>query len=159
MCCGFLCPCFYAKRKANAHSFAANDPNSMHSVPSFGANSPAEKAPSSPYRVPPSPYRFSHSPKLSRLGSVNLTLSQVTKATSNFSPSLRIGEGGFGTVFKVQLEDGQVVAIKRAKKVSIAFLCNFKHNGAIAEGNMLLKFWKTRNGGINVCSSTGFITV
>jgi serine/threonine protein kinase len=44
-------------------------------------------------------------------------MSELIKATSNFSPSLKIGQGGFGTVFKGKLRDGKIVAIKRAKKV------------------------------------------
>lgn len=43
-------------------------------------------------------------------------MSQIARATQNFSPSLKLGEGGFGTVYKAQLPDGQTVAIKRAKK-------------------------------------------
>lgn len=90
----------------------------VDSVTSFGVNSPAEKIQASPLRVPPSP-KFSISPKLTRLGSVHLNLNQVARATRNFSPSLQIGEGGFGTVYRAQLDDGQIVAIKRAKKVMI----------------------------------------
>ncbi|KAF2318107.1 hypothetical protein GH714_041453 [Hevea brasiliensis] len=116
MGCGLLCPCFYRKRKATTHSVLAKDLNSMDSVSSLDVNSGPEKVPPSPLRVPPSPSRFSMSPKLTRLGSIHLNLNQVTRATHNFSPSLRIGEGGFGTVYKAQLEDGQMVAIKRAKK-------------------------------------------
>ncbi|KAM0036987.1 putative protein kinase RLK-Pelle-RLCK-IV family [Helianthus debilis subsp. tardiflorus] len=56
-------------------------------------------------------------PKLYRIGSVHLTMNELERATQNFSPSLKIGEGGFGTVYKAQLPDGQLVAIKRAKKV------------------------------------------
>ncbi|KAL0333996.1 UNVERIFIED_CONTAM: Calmodulin-binding receptor-like cytoplasmic kinase [Sesamum angustifolium] len=74
------------------------------------------RVPPSPLRVPPSPSRFCMSPKLNRLGSIHLNMSQVARATNNFSPSLRIGEGGFGTVYKAELPDGQVVAIKRARK-------------------------------------------
>ncbi|XP_039058053.1 calmodulin-binding receptor-like cytoplasmic kinase 3 [Hibiscus syriacus] len=76
------------------------------------------RLPASPLRVPPSPSRFStsESPQLNRLGSVHLSMTQVTRATHNFSPALKIGEGGFGTVYKAQLDSGQVVAIKRAKK-------------------------------------------
>ncbi|KAH7296511.1 hypothetical protein KP509_26G026200 [Ceratopteris richardii] len=44
------------------------------------------------------------------------TLSEIMKATSNFSPSFKIGQGGFGTVYKGQLKDGTIVAVKRAKK-------------------------------------------
>ncbi|CAL5384303.1 unnamed protein product [Camellia sinensis] len=50
------------------------------------------------------------------LGSIYLNLSQVARATQNFSPSLKIGEGGFGTVYKALLAGGQVVAKKRATK-------------------------------------------
>ncbi|KAL9339662.1 hypothetical protein Peur_068677 [Populus x canadensis] len=116
MCCGFLCPCLYKKRKPATHTVLEKDPNSLDSVPSFNANPASEKVLSTPHRVPPSPSRFSPSPKLSRLGSVHLNLSQVARATRNFSPSLKIGEGGFGIVYKAQLDNGQLVAIKRAKK-------------------------------------------
>ncbi|KAL0696811.1 hypothetical protein Bca4012_063991 [Brassica carinata] len=37
-------------------------------------------------------------------------------ATKNFSPSFRIEQGGYGTVYKVKLRDGSTVAVKRAKK-------------------------------------------
>ncbi|XAR63038.1 Non-specific serine/threonine protein kinase [Bertholletia excelsa] len=50
-------------------------------------------------------------------GSVKFTISDIYKATRNFSPALKIGQGGFGTVYKGQLEDGTPVAIKRAKKL------------------------------------------
>ncbi|KAH9805334.1 calmodulin-binding receptor-like cytoplasmic kinase 3 [Citrus sinensis] len=96
MSCALLCPCFYKKRKATAHTVLARDPNSMDSASSLDVNSGSEKV-SGADKVPPSPMR-------------------VVKATRNFSPSLRIGEGGFGTVYKAQLEDGLLVAIKRAKK-------------------------------------------
>ncbi|XP_038711454.1 calmodulin-binding receptor-like cytoplasmic kinase 3 isoform X2 [Tripterygium wilfordii] len=120
VCCAFLCPCFYRKRKATAHAVLANDPSSTDSISPFEVNLAPEKIPEkipgSPLRVPPSPSRFSMSPKLSRLGSVHLNLSQVARATRNFSPSQRIGEGGFGTVYKARLDDGNIVAVKRAKK-------------------------------------------
>ena len=58
------------------------------------------------------------------MGPLNLTMSQIIAATDNFSDSNQIGEGGFGIVYKGTLEDGQVVAIKRAKKVLyLNFLC------------------------------------
>eukprot|EP00250_Pteridium_aquilinum_P017027 c23418_g1_i1 orf=410-1132(+) len=45
------------------------------------------------------------------------TISELIKATDNFSPSLNIGQGGFGTVYKGKL-NGSFVAIKRAKKIT-----------------------------------------
>lgn len=116
-CCVFLCACFQRRKRLTAHSVLAKDPISMDSISSCDVNPTTEKIPGSPYRVPipPSPSRFSLSPKITRLGSLHLTLNQVTKATNNFSPSSRIGEGGFGTVYKAHL-GGQMVAIKRARK-------------------------------------------
>ena len=45
------------------------------------------------------------------------TVEEIFKATRNFSPSSKIGQGGFGTVYRGRLSDGTFVAIKRAKKV------------------------------------------
>ncbi|KAL1366917.1 hypothetical protein AAHE18_02G012900 [Arachis hypogaea] len=52
-------------------------------------------------------------------GTVKFTMEEIQKATRNFSSSFKIGQGGFGTVYKAKLLDGTVVAVKRAKKVSL----------------------------------------
>ncbi|XP_068328996.1 calmodulin-binding receptor-like cytoplasmic kinase 2 [Pyrus communis] len=49
-------------------------------------------------------------------GILKFSMEEINKATKNFSPSLKIGQGGFGTVYKGRLGDGTLVAIKRAKK-------------------------------------------
>ncbi|KAL6331502.1 hypothetical protein AAG906_011442 [Vitis piasezkii] len=116
LCCSLLCPCFRAKRKETDHAVLSKEPISTDSISSFEVISAPEKVPASPLRVPPSPSRFSISPKPNKIESVHLNMNQIARATNNFSPSLKIGEGGFGTVYKAQLQDGQVVAIKRAKK-------------------------------------------
>lgn len=130
LCCSFLCPCFRARRKQTTHTVLSKDLNSMDSVSSLEMSIAPEKipgsplrvpgsplrVPASPLRVPPSPGRFTMSPKLDRIGSIHLNISQVVRATQNFSPSMMLGEGGFGTVYKAQLQGGQIVAIKRAKK-------------------------------------------
>ena len=50
-------------------------------------------------------------------GNMKFTMEEIFKATGNFSPVFKIGQGGFGTVYKGRLDDGTFVAIKRAKKV------------------------------------------
>jgi len=44
-------------------------------------------------------------------------MEEIIQATRNFSPSFKIGQGGFGAVYKTKLLDGTIVAVKRAKKV------------------------------------------
>ncbi|XVF19929.1 hypothetical protein REPUB_Repub11eG0153700 [Reevesia pubescens] len=46
----------------------------------------------------------------------DFSFEDICKATGNFSPGNKIGEGGFGTVYKGRLKDGSLVAVKRAKK-------------------------------------------
>ncbi|KAL2541160.1 Calmodulin-binding receptor-like cytoplasmic kinase 1 [Abeliophyllum distichum] len=46
---------------------------------------------------------------------LKLSFEGIYKATGKFSPANKIGEGGFGTVYKAQLENGLTVAVKRAK--------------------------------------------
>lgn len=48
---------------------------------------------------------------------VNFSIDEIYKATSNFAIENKIGEGGFGTVYKGKLKNGSIAAIKRAKKV------------------------------------------
>ena len=43
------------------------------------------------------------------------TMDEILKATNNFSPALKIGQGGFGAVYKGVLPDGTMVAVKRAR--------------------------------------------
>ncbi|GLU00735.1 hypothetical protein SLE2022_180810 [Rubroshorea leprosula] len=58
-------------------------------------------------------------------GTVKFTIEEIYKATRNFSPAFKVGQGGFGTVYKGTLNDGTLVAIKRAKKI----VHNNKHLG------------------------------
>ncbi|KAE8691352.1 Calmodulin-binding receptor-like cytoplasmic kinase 3 [Hibiscus syriacus] len=110
-CCVFICPCVYRKKRGTAPTVLKKDPNSSDSTSPFDMNVHAP-----PEKVPPSPSVFSISPNVNRTGTVHLTMEQLTRATHNFSPALQIDEGDFGTVYKAQLDSGQMVAIKRAKK-------------------------------------------
>ncbi|KAM0047916.1 putative protein kinase RLK-Pelle-DLSV family [Helianthus debilis subsp. tardiflorus] len=46
------------------------------------------------------------------------TLRQIKAATKNFDPSNKLGEGGFGAVYKGQLLDGTVIAVKQLSSKS-----------------------------------------
>ncbi|XP_027356118.1 G-type lectin S-receptor-like serine/threonine-protein kinase At4g27290 [Abrus precatorius] len=45
-------------------------------------------------------------------------LSRILKATNGFSTNKKLGEGGFGTVYRGILEDGQEIAVKRLSQSS-----------------------------------------
>ncbi|XP_015932145.1 calmodulin-binding receptor-like cytoplasmic kinase 2 isoform X1 [Arachis duranensis] len=57
----------------------------------------------------------------------NFTFEEIYKSTSRFSSENQIGEGGFGTVYKGKLNDGTLVAVKRAKKDGPKHLYEFKN--------------------------------
>ncbi|KAL9223959.1 hypothetical protein vseg_000040 [Gypsophila vaccaria] len=138
LCCMFVCPCFQPKKKDIHSADSQKDLTLMDSSSSFDTSLHPEKITASPWRhappspspsrfPPPSPNTSRHppssprhpmSPKLNRFGSVHLNFSQIAKATHNFSSAFKIGEGGFGTVYKAQLPGGQWIAVKRAKRES-----------------------------------------
>ncbi|CAL5405732.1 unnamed protein product [Camellia sinensis] len=51
----------------------------------------------------------------------------IMNATSNFSASNKLGEGGFGTVYKGTLEGGQQIAVKRLSRNSRQGIDEFKN--------------------------------
>ncbi|XP_050145484.1 G-type lectin S-receptor-like serine/threonine-protein kinase At4g27290 isoform X4 [Malus sylvestris] len=54
-------------------------------------------------------------------------LMTVVSATSNFSIENKLGEGGFGSVFKGTMKDGQEIAVKKLSKSSQQGLDEFKN--------------------------------
>ncbi|KAF8411270.1 hypothetical protein HHK36_003817 [Tetracentron sinense] len=54
-------------------------------------------------------------------------LSTVVAATDNFSSANKLGQGGFGPVYKGQLFDGQEIAVKRLSKTSGQGIEEFKN--------------------------------
>nr|GMC56667.1 G-type lectin S-receptor-like serine/threonine-protein kinase At4g27290 [Ipomoea batatas] len=53
--------------------------------------------------------------------------STITRATQNFSIKNKIGEGGYGPVYKGVLDDGREIAVKRLSKTSTQGLEEFKN--------------------------------
>uniref|UniRef100_A0A0E0ECG8 non-specific serine/threonine protein kinase n=1 Tax=Oryza meridionalis TaxID=40149 RepID=A0A0E0ECG8_9ORYZ len=51
---------------------------------------------------------------------------QIADATDNFSDACKLGQGGFGPVYKGQLPDGLEIAIKRLSSCSVQGLMEFK---------------------------------
>ncbi|XP_020683494.1 probable LRR receptor-like serine/threonine-protein kinase At1g53420 isoform X1 [Dendrobium catenatum] len=88
------------------------------------------------------------------LETVSFSLRQILTATSNFSSSNKIGEGGFGSVYKGRLPDGTVIAVKQLSANSsqgnhefineIGMISALQHPnlvklyGCCVEGNQLL---------------------
>ncbi|KAL8257671.1 hypothetical protein R6Q59_029712 [Mikania micrantha] len=66
----------------------------------------------------------------SHMGSVEVPLfglSKISRATNDFSDDNKLGEGGFGPVYKGVLEEGQEIAVKRLSKSSRQGLDEFKN--------------------------------
>ncbi|KAD4384905.1 hypothetical protein E3N88_25073 [Mikania micrantha] len=55
------------------------------------------------------------------------SLPTIAKSTSNFSVTNKLGQGGFGPVYKGILEDGREIAVKRLSKSSKQGLDEFKN--------------------------------
>ncbi|KAB2637489.1 hypothetical protein D8674_028023 [Pyrus ussuriensis x Pyrus communis] len=58
-------------------------------------------------------------------------LSTILAATDNFSPVNKLGQGGFGTVYKGQLPNDQIIAVKRLSKTSGQGVEEFKNEVAL----------------------------
>ncbi|KAG7964069.1 hypothetical protein I3843_09G150000 [Carya illinoinensis] len=58
-------------------------------------------------------------------------LSKIVSATDNFSLSNKLGEGGFGSVYKGCLYNGKEIAVKRLSKYSRQGVEEFKNEVAI----------------------------
>ncbi|XP_054813948.1 G-type lectin S-receptor-like serine/threonine-protein kinase At4g27290 isoform X2 [Prosopis cineraria] len=54
-------------------------------------------------------------------------LAVLANATNNFSSDKKLGQGGFGPVYKGTLIDGQEIAVKRLSKNSHQGVCEFKN--------------------------------
>ncbi|KAI3748627.1 hypothetical protein L6452_11857 [Arctium lappa] len=62
------------------------------------------------------------------------SLSMIAKSTNNFSLNNKLGEGGFGPVYKGVLEDGREIAVKRLSETSRQGIDEFKNEvGCVAK--------------------------
>lgn len=52
-------------------------------------------------------------------GVKSFTYAELAMATNNFNSSTQVGQGGYGKVYRGNLADGMVVAIKRAQEGSL----------------------------------------
>ncbi|XP_060669929.1 G-type lectin S-receptor-like serine/threonine-protein kinase At4g27290 [Ziziphus jujuba] len=71
--------------------------------------------------------------QLENLEGLVFDLVTIFEATSNFSTSNKLGEGGFGYVYKGTLEDGQEIAVKRLSRSSVQGLNEFKNEVGLIE--------------------------
>nr|KYP55933.1 Putative serine/threonine-protein kinase receptor [Cajanus cajan] len=75
------------------------------------------------------PYKIKHRHEVADLPTFNLSV--LSNATENFSTKNKLGEGGFGPVYKGILIDGQELAVKRLSKKSGQGLEEFKNEVAL----------------------------
>eukprot|EP00249_Psilotum_nudum_P019223 c27151_g1_i1 orf=672-1901(-) len=109
--CIFLCPCMKHRRKAKNKDICIKELTSTSMSTSVDENSFGVSFSASSSHSLTSRQEASKSCQ-----GRTFTLVELNKATSNFSPSYKIGQGGFGIVYKGKLKDGTIVAIKKAKK-------------------------------------------
>ncbi|PRQ49645.1 putative protein kinase RLK-Pelle-DLSV family [Rosa chinensis] len=75
------------------------------------------------------------------IGPLTFSFSELKTATDDFSPANKIGEGGFGPVYKGTLNDGRVIAVKQLSAASqqgknefvaeIATISAVRHNNLV----------------------------
>ncbi|KAH7513095.1 hypothetical protein FEM48_Zijuj12G0160100 [Ziziphus jujuba var. spinosa] len=109
---GVFVACFTPPETATSKSIADSEDYKSPSVKSDVSGAGFDRRRASNRGV----YLISNNSTNGEPGNLRFTIEDIYKATKNFSPNFKIGQGGFGTVYKGRLADGTFVAIKRAKK-------------------------------------------
>lgn len=113
---GLFAACFTPPETNNSKSFEYSvdlKSSSSSSVVSNASRAGSQRSRGSNQGVATGLYSSNHGKEL---GILKFTMEEIIQVTRNFSPSFKIGQGGFGAVYKTKLVDGTVVAVKRAKK-------------------------------------------
>lgn len=112
---GFVACFVVRRRRKNAKKPISNDlympPSSTTSGTNTGTLTSTTNSSQSIPSYPSS--KTSTMPKSFYFGVQVFTYEELEEATNNFHTSKELGEGGFGTVYKGDLKDGRVVAVKR----------------------------------------------
>jgi hypothetical protein len=99
--------CFYMRQKKNTSADKAKDkPPGWKPLAAHGATATAKNSRSSPTQHTAGTFGSY------RMGR-QFSIAEIRTATMNFDESLVIGVGGFGKVYKSEMENGTLVAIKR----------------------------------------------
>lgn len=70
---------------------------------------------------------FDHGEDFTTVESLQYDLATLQSSTNNFSEENKLGEGGFGCVYKGKLPDGQAIAVKRLSRSSLQGVQEFKN--------------------------------
>ncbi|CAK9275576.1 unnamed protein product [Sphagnum jensenii] len=101
MGCVLVCPC----QHTHTTDVSGHSEVSDHGLRSVSTSSHGSEA-----------YLYKSSLQEKTTGASVFTMAELSKGTGDFSQSNKIGQGGFGLVYRCKLRDGRTVAIKRAKK-------------------------------------------
>jgi serine/threonine protein kinase len=104
-----VCPCMRGTEDEGSATTSYFKNVSVHSEASSQGGSAATRG----FQAP----SYSSGVEQRPTGAIIFTMAELSKGTANFSVSNKIGQGGFGMVYRGKLRDGRIVAIKRAKKV------------------------------------------
>ncbi|EHA8589450.1 Receptor-like protein kinase HERK 1 [Cocos nucifera] len=113
----FICYCI---RKKKTPPVKKSNPRGRHPLFLHGTMGSTSKA-----QVLKSPPNSKGSMATNRMGR-RFTIAEIRAATNNFDESLVIGNGGFGKVYKGELEEGNLAAIKRGHPQSEQGLKEFE---------------------------------